>query len=135
MLTRALLTAGLALAAVSPAIADDTGQQEYMVACAICHGETGKGEGPFAPLLNIHTPDLTRLAAENETDPGVFPFLDVLMIVDGRTGVRAHGDTSMPIWGERFAATAEETAGPYGSELQVRGRLLSLVYYLESIQE
>ena len=125
------LAVALALAAAMPAAAEETGQREYMVACAICHGESGKGEGPFAPLLNIHTPDLTGLAAAND---GVFPFLDVLMVVDGRTGIRAHGDSAMPIWGERFASSAAD-AGPYGSELEVRGRLLSLVTYLESIQE
>jgi mono/diheme cytochrome c family protein len=132
---RKLLHAGLVLAIAFPAAADDAGREEYMVACAVCHGESGKGEGPFAPLLNIHTPDLTRLAADNDVEAGTFPFLEVLMVVDGRTGIRAHGDSAMPIWGERFAATAAETAGPYGSELAVRGRLLSLVYYLESIQE
>jgi mono/diheme cytochrome c family protein len=128
---RILPIAGLVLATAVPALADEAGQQEYMVACAVCHGESGKGEGPFAPLLNIHTPDLTGLAAAND---GVFPFLDVLMIVDGRSGVRAHGDSAMPIWGERFAASAAD-AGPYGSELEVRGRILSLVTYIESIQE
>ena len=130
-----LVAAGTLLAAAGPALADSVGEQEYMVACAICHGESGKGQGPFAPLLNIETPDLTQLAADNAKAPGTFPFLDVMMIVDGRTGVRAHGDTSMPIWGERYAASAAETAGPYGSELEVRGRILSLVNYLESIQE
>ena len=130
-MTRFLLAAGAALAVAGPVMAEDAGQDEYMVACAICHGESGKGEGPFAPILNIHTPDLTRLAEAND---GVFPFLEVLMIVDGRTGVRGHGDSAMPIWGERFAASAAD-AGPYGTELEVRGRLLSLVYYLESIQE
>ena len=127
---RILIAAGLALAAV-PAIAEETGQQEYMVACAICHGESGKGDGPFAPILSITTPNLTTLAKDNE---GVFPFLDVLMVVDGRTGVRAHGDSAMPIWGERFKESAAE-AGPYGSELEARGRLLALVTYLETIQE
>lgn len=132
---RTLLAAGIAfavaLSAGLPAAADAAGEQEYMVACAICHGESGKGDGPFAPLLNITTPSLTDLAAG---DDGVFPFLDVLMVVDGRTGVRAHGDSAMPIWGARFAASAAD-AGPYGSELEVRGRLLALVTYLESIQE
>jgi len=127
---RILIAVGLALAA-APALADETGQQEYMVACAICHGETGMGDGPFAPLLNITTPNLTTLAQEND---GVFPFLDVLMVVDGRTGVRAHGDSAMPIWGQRFKESAAEQ-GPYGSELEARGRLLALVTYLESIQQ
>jgi hypothetical protein len=128
---RFLVTSCFAIAAALPLAADEAGQQEYMVACAICHGESGKGEGPFAPLLSIHTPDLTNLAAGNDGD---FPFLDVLMVVDGRTGVRAHGDSAMPIWGERFKASAVD-AGPYGSELEVRGRLLALVTYIESIQE
>jgi hypothetical protein len=127
---RILIAAGLALAAV-PAIAEETGQQEYMVACAICHGESGKGDGPFAPILSITTPGLTTLAKDND---GVFPFLDVLMVVDGRTGVRAHGDSAMPIWGERFKERAAD-AGPFGSELEARGRLLALVTYLETIQE
>jgi mono/diheme cytochrome c family protein len=128
---RFFLAASFSLAASLPLAADELGKEEYMVACAICHGETGKGEGPFAPLLNIQTPNLTSIAAKND---GVFPFLDVLMVVDGRTGVRAHGDSAMPIWGERFKASAAD-AGLYGSELEVRGRLLALVTYIESIQE
>ena len=130
-MTRILAAIALFAAAALPALADATGEEEYRVACAICHGESGKGDGPFAPLLNITTPNLTTLAQAND---GVFPFLDVLMVVDGRTGVRAHGDSAMPIWGERFAASAAD-AGLYGSELEVRGRLLALVTYLETIQE
>jgi mono/diheme cytochrome c family protein len=130
-MSRLLLAAFFTLAVSSPLAADEVGKQEYMVACAICHGESGKGGGPFAPLLNIETPNLTTIAAGND---GVFPFLDVLMVVDGRTGVRAHGDSAMPIWGERFQASATG-AGPFGTELEVRGRLLALVTYIESIQE
>lgn len=131
---RLILSASLMLAAAATsAIAqEDAGFDEYMVACAVCHGESGKGDGPFAPLLNIDVPGLTQLSAQNE---GTFPLLKTLMIVDGRTGVRGHGDTLMPIWGDRFSKAAEEIAGPYGSEVITRGRLLSLVYYLESIQE
>ncbi|MCU0731997.1 MAG: hypothetical protein MUE84_10480 [Hyphomonas sp.] len=130
-MSRLLLTLAFSLSASLPLAADEVGKQEFMVACAVCHGETGKGEGPFAPLLNIQTPDLTSIAAKND---GEFPFLDVLMVVDGRSGVRAHGDSAMPIWGERFKISASG-AGPYGSELEVRGRLLALVTYIESIQQ
>ncbi|MDQ2089553.1 c-type cytochrome [Marimonas arenosa] len=130
----ALIGAGLAVAAMtgSAAAEEVLGKQEYMVACAICHGESGKGNGPFAPVLNIETPSLTNLAAKND---GTFPFLETLMIIDGRTGVRGHDGGSMPIWGDRYSKSATELAGVYGSEAIVRGRLLSLVYYLESIQE
>jgi hypothetical protein len=81
--------------------------------------------------MNISVPSLTTLSAQNE---GNFPFLEVFMTVDGRTQVEGHG-APMPVWGERFSTAAEDDFGPYGSELVVRGRILSLVTYLESIQE
>lgn len=124
----AAFLAGMTLAAQAQ---EDPGKTEYMTACAICHGESGMGNGPFAELLNIEVPGLTGLAAAND---GEFPFLDTLMVVDGRTGVRGHGGP-MPIWGDRFEQSALENAGVYGAELIARGRLLSLVNYLESIQQ
>jgi len=110
---------------------EDAGKQEYMIACAGCHGESGMGDGPFAAVLNVDTPSLTTLAAQNG---GEFPFLQTLMVIDGRTGVRGHDGGLMPIWGDRYLTTATELAGVYGAETIVRGRLLSLVYYLETIQ-
>lgn len=68
-----------------------------MVTCSGCHGESSKGQGPSFQLLNIAAPDLRGLAAANEEE---FPFLKMFLIVDGRTGVRGHGET-MPIWGDR----------------------------------
>ncbi len=121
----------LAATTFSAMAQQSAGENEYMIACAGCHGESGKGEGPFAELLTIHVPGLTGLSAANE---GVFPFLDTLMAIDGRTGVRGHGGP-MPIWGDRFEASALEESGFYGSELIVRGRLMALVEYIESIQE
>lgn len=41
----------------------------------------------------------------------------------------------MPVWGDRFQASNIEDAGLYGAEVIVRGRILSLVTYLESIQD
>lgn len=73
--------------------------------------------------------DLTGLAARND---GEFPMLQVIHIVDGRTGLRAHGGP-MPVYGALFDAEAE--AGPYGGPLYTRGKILSLAYYLESIQQ
>lgn len=122
------LSAGLACAQDAET---DVGKQEYMQACASCHGESGLGQGPIAEFMNIPVPGLTRLSAEND---GVFPMLDVIHVIDGRTGVRGHGGP-MPIWGELFKAPLLEERGPYGSEVVVRGRILSIAYYLESIQE
>ncbi len=123
------LLAALVLAAL-PAQADDVGRQEYLAACAVCHGDRGWGDGPMVPALTVRVPDLTQIAAANG---GHYPFLDVMMLIDGRSGIRAHG-SQMPVWGDRFAAEAAD-AGPYGTEAVVRRRVLSLVRYLESIQE
>ena len=124
----ALALGGLA----APAPADDLGQEVFGQYCATCHGEGGAGDGPLAELMTTTVTDLTGLAARND---GVFPMLDVLHIIDGRTGLRAHGGP-MPVYGAVFDAEADDTgAGPYGAPLYTRGRILSVAYYLESIQK
>ncbi|MCU4654206.1 cytochrome c [Roseibacterium sp. SDUM158016] len=127
--TAAKLLAAFALVS-SPSFADSVGEQEYMVACAGCHGESGLGDGPLAGLLNIETPNLRGLSMANG---GTFPVGAVLATVDGRDGVRAHG-SAMPVWGDRFQASASSERGET-AEMVARGRILSLVYYLESIQQ
>ena len=113
------------------AVAGEAGKAEYMVACAGCHGESGKGQGPFSELLNIETPSLTGLAAAND---GNFPYLEVFMVIDGRSGVRGHGGP-MPIWGDRFSSSAQEEFGVFGAEVVTRGRIAVLVDYLASVQD
>lgn len=128
------LACAFLIAAPVPSLAQDAniqaGEREYMVACAGCHGETGMGDGPLAGLLEIHTPSLTTIT--ERTGGGEFPFYNTLKLIDGRD-VRAHGG-DMPIWGDRFEATATSQRGETG-DMVARGRILSLVYYLESIQE
>jgi mono/diheme cytochrome c family protein len=113
------------------ALAQGAGEQEYMDYCASCHGADGRGEGPLADLMTVEVPDLTTIAAEND---GAFPMLNVIQVIDGRSGIRGHG-FPMPVWGDRFSAEVGETAGEYGDELVVRGRVLALATYLESIQQ
>ncbi|OSQ53488.1 c-type cytochrome [Marivita geojedonensis] len=109
---------------------ESSGQKEYMIACAGCHGESGKGDGPLAGLLNIHTPDLTTLAARND---GEFPFEYTLFMIDRRNVIPVHG-SEMPVWGDRFQASATSRSGET-AEMVALGRILSLTYYLETIQE
>lgn len=123
-----LVMSGAILA--TTAQAEVTGKSQYMNACATCHGESGKGDGYLAGFLSLTLPDLTTLSQRND---GAFPMLNVIHIIDGRSGVRGHGG-EMPVWGDRFAIDMENP-GPFGSEVAVRGRILSLAYYLESIQE
>ena len=132
-MTRSLMVglAALAFAATGAVAQEDLGREEYMVACAGCHGESARWDGPLAHLLNIHTPDLTNLAAT--VGNGEFPFQYTVWMVDGRNIIRAHGN-EMPVWGDRFQASASSERGET-AEMVARGRILSLVYYLESIQQ
>ncbi len=118
------------LLGVQSASAESAGQNEYMIACAGCHGVSGKGDGPLAGLLKAETPDLTALAERNG---GEFPFEYTLFMIDRRNVIPVHGD-DMPIWGERFQVSATSQRGET-AEMVARGRILSLVYYLESIQK
>lgn len=120
-----------------PATADEAGQSEYLAACAVCHGEQGTGDGPLSDYLTVGVPDLTILARNNG---GEFPMLYVIQVIDGRFGMRAHGDArpdaagNMPVWGDRFEADIAGETGRYGYEMAVRGRILALAEYLKSIQ-
>jgi len=121
----------LAIAAFSTqALAQDAGEQEYMNSCASCHGASGEGDGPLADLMTVDLPDLTQLSAQTE---GEFPMLDVIMTIDGRSGIRGHG-YPMPVWGDRFKVEASE-AGDYAAEIDTRGRVLSLALHLQSLQK
>ena len=89
------------------------------------------GDGPLAGLLTIETPNLTSLSADK--GGGEFPFEYVLWLIDGREIIRAHG-SAMPVWGERYQISASSQRGET-AEMVARGRILSLVYYLESVQQ
>jgi mono/diheme cytochrome c family protein len=131
-LRRIAVGLGIACLAVSSAFAEEAGEREFMNSCASCHGKDAQGSGPVSDALSLIAPDLTKLAAAND---GVFPMLQVIQIIDGRSGVRGHGtDAGMPVWGAVYKEPLAGEIGTYGSEIAVRGRILSLALYLESIQ-
>ncbi|MBC7283111.1 MAG: cytochrome c [Hoeflea sp.] len=110
------------------------GQQLFADTCVACHGTEGKGDGPITQYLNVPPADLTVISKNND---GEFPFLKIYQIVDGRTGVRGHGNAAgaMPIWGERFSREIDTGNVPFGAELYARARLIAIVDYIESIQQ
>jgi mono/diheme cytochrome c family protein len=105
------------------------GKLQFEKNCGICHGVGGKGHGPITPLLKKVPADLTQLSKKNN---GKFPFWQTYRMIDGREPIDAHGGRDMPIWGDRFR---EEAGHQQGAESVVRGRILELVVYLQSIQE
>lgn len=121
-----VLAGALALPAV--AFATDPGEQLYLRHCGSCHGPKGRGDGIAAPFITPRPPDLTAIAQRNE---GVFPYASVLMKLDGRERVPAHGSREMPIWGERFEAEADDPASRHA---EARGKLLLITEHLRELQ-
>lgn len=121
-----------ALLAGSMALAQDAdiGAATYAQYCATCHGMDATGGGPLTEIMTTSVPDLTGLAAAND---GAFPMLDVIHIIDGRTGLRSHGGP-MPVYGALFDDEAH-SGTDYGDVLYTRGKVLSVAYYLESLQK
>ena len=119
----------------------DFGQAEYRTSCAPCHGLDGKGDGPVSKALKTRPADLTILAKKNN---GVFPVNTVYRTIDGRDPVTSHGSREMPVWGYRFVPPTQHSLKsaddyilePPGSpEAIVRGRILSVIDYLNRIQQ
>jgi hypothetical protein len=114
---------------------EEFGKQEFIRSCAACHGESGKGGGLVAGLLLVRPPDLTLI---RERHGGKFPASWVYRIIDGRNDLRAHGRGEMPIWGDRYRADALRGLPlplNVDADAVVHGRILSLVFYLDLIQE
>ena len=132
----ALIGATLMVACAAVSAADDLGKREYDNNCAVCHGAKGKGDGPYAGIVNTAIPDITVLKKNNS---GVFPYDRVYETIDGRTEIKAHGTRDMPIWGSEYNAKAAEYytdyLQPYNAEGFVRGRILALINYIYSLQQ
>lgn len=115
----------------------DVGEMEYFSGCAPCHGRDAKGKGPLADQLKAAPADLTQLAKKHG---GVFPLNAVYEKIDGRQEVKAHGTREMPIWGYRYVPFPIGADQAFNRSLpdpepMIRERILSLIDYLNRIQE
>lgn len=123
----------LVLLAAAPALAgeENLGETTFFESCGGCHGEKADGDGPMTEILNVTVPDLTTLSAANG---GMFPWLRVVHIIDGRTGLRAHGGP-MPIFGAVFKGDSVAADAPDGTPVITSARVLAVVDYLETLQK
>jgi mono/diheme cytochrome c family protein len=99
-----------------------SGAQLFRTHCASCHGENAGGSGPISVQLRNAVPDLTTFSARNG---GMFPAERVRQLIEGR-GPAAHGDRSMPVWGDVFRQQ--------NSDADAAMRIDSIVTFLRSIQ-
>jgi mono/diheme cytochrome c family protein len=81
--TKWLMIGGLVIGLNAPSWTEesDLDKAEYLSSCANCHGEDGKGKGPFSETLKTPPPDLTTLAKKNN---GVFPVISIYRNIDRR---------------------------------------------------
>lgn len=116
----------------------DAGKSEYQSSCEACHGADGKGKGSLSTQLKVPPADLTVLAKKNN---GVFPVQSVYEVIDGRRAILSHGTRDMPIWGNRYTVEqiqiqqALRNYPYYDPEATVQMRILSIIDYLNRIQE
>lgn len=109
------------------------GERLFLENCSACHGNSGRGDGSVGVLFSAQPKSLRSLEDDNN---GHFPFSDVYQSIKGERNIQAHG-IEMPIWGSAFTKDIMSNpfiSGPLGEEL-VQGRILALVYYLQSIQD
>ena len=86
-----------------------------------------------AHLLRVGPPDLTQLAKKNQ---GILPMNRLYEVSEGGT-VAAHGTRDMPIWGQVYRDESQQQlrGTPFPPEWSVRGRIMALVEYLETLQQ
>ncbi|NNC63577.1 MAG: c-type cytochrome [Gammaproteobacteria bacterium] len=120
----ALIMGGCATERLPP----PSGADMFAVHCVSCHGPTGEGDGPVAPIFSVTVPNLRTLSRRSG---GEFPATAVASYIDGRELPAAHGDRVMPVWGDVFDATSEAVPGAQGAEPRVQ----AVVDYLRELQD
>ena len=79
------------------------GAHVYREYCAVCHGVSGRGDGPAAPALKIPAADLTRITQRH----GEFPRKTIEEMILGQDLEPSHGSREMPIWGPIFRRSGD----------------------------
>jgi len=107
---------------VPPAAVSADGAALFRAYCSNCHGATGRGDGTMSGQLRRLPPNLTTFAQRNG---GVFPAERVRRVIDG-TGIAAHGDRDMPVWGAVFKRSGGGDAA---------ARIDAIVRFVEGLQQ
>lgn len=129
--TFALLSAtALAAAACAEPEPEVPGALFFSEQCSVCHGATGRGDGPLADDLGVMPSDLTALARNNG---GVYPIDDVMAQVYGYPGRYQIG--GMPEFGPLLDGPVEDWQTQSGEVIPTPRALIDLAIYLEGLQQ
>ena len=108
-----------------------TGAEDFATYCAVCHGDTGKGDGAMAGSLDRRPADLTRLAARNG---GVFPATRAMSHIWGYTDGRDDSRV-MPTFGPLLQGELIPYDGGDGILTPTPIRLVQLSEYVKGLGE
>jgi len=117
-----------------PATAQDlgSGERNFNIHCAGCHGGDARGTGVAKMILDTEPPDLTRLAARNG---GVFPRSHVVFQIDGRAEASAAHVDEMPNFGPLLEGETVAIKDASGQPILTSVAIAELVAWLEAAQE
>jgi mono/diheme cytochrome c family protein len=109
-------------------IALKDGHEMYDQLCAVCHGVTGKGDGPAAPALNSPVPDLTQFGAGTGSQ-----YHEQLESVISGLNRTVHKDiVGMPLWFREFQYVRRDKFG-HPRTTYANLKIHSLAEYVEGL--
>jgi mono/diheme cytochrome c family protein len=108
------------------------GRALYLRYCSACHGAEARGDGVAGSLMQPKPADLTKLSARYG---GEFPMEQVVRTIDGRQALHAHGEPTMPVWGEVLSDQhgSGDKQRP-AIERRVQSSIFLIADYLRTIQ-
>lgn len=104
------------------------GEQTYRRLCVRCHGIDGGGEIGVEADAGPKPPDLRTIALRRG---GEFDRTEIAEWIEGSSAPTAHGERSMPVWGEELQIEYQQYADP---DAQIGATLDPLVAFLEYMQ-
>jgi len=109
-------------------IALKDGHEMYDQLCAVCHGVTGRGDGPAAPALSSPVPDLTQFGAGTGSQ-----YHEQLESVISGLNRTVHKDiVGMPLWFREFQYVRRDKFG-HPRTTYANLKIHSLAEYVEGL--
>lgn len=109
-------------------VALKNGQEMYDQLCAVCHGVTGKGDGPAAPALENAVPDLTQFGAE----AGGSYHAQLESVISGLNRDVHKDIVGMPLWFREFQYVRRDKFG-HPRTMYANLKIHSLAEYVEEL--
>ncbi len=103
---------------ISPTVASfQRGQVLFNVNCALCHGETGVGDGPLSQYFAPRPADLTGSVVRSVPDSTIF-----LVITQGFGSMPSLAENLLPVERWDVVELREEPGNEWGTTMTIRAR-------------